>query len=255
MKWKKYMPAAIIFLWFLPFVIILEYTEDMPKSDQEVIGQLYIFVTSLLFIYPIFKWTKRRQKSKHWLWLAFLGIGIFVYLAVRYGRSPARCPACSQVIAIGCSECPQCDAPIVWPCPLCKSPDTKVIMENKNAPNANNILGAVILFVMGIAGLSRLQRLVTYGDLYYLTLGAAALLAAVIYAIKAVKVAKARNRVTLKCRSCGQNSCFDMNDAVPALPEIAFACPHCGQSLEAQQEMKGLTLTCPACEKEIIVPA
>ena len=38
------------------------------------------------------------------------------------------------------------------------------------------------------------------------------------------------------------------------MAEIKFDCEHCGQTLEAPDEMAGETLACPSCEGEIIVP-
>lgn len=36
--------------------------------------------------------------------------------------------------------------------------------------------------------------------------------------------------------------------------EIKFLCKHCGQALEADSDMAGETLNCPACKKVIEVP-
>ena len=33
-----------------------------------------------------------------------------------------------------------------------------------------------------------------------------------------------------------------------------FACPHCGQHLEAEPDMVGMELECPSCGKTITVP-
>lgn len=35
---------------------------------------------------------------------------------------------------------------------------------------------------------------------------------------------------------------------------MTFDCPHCGQNLDAEEDMAGLLLDCPACSKEISVP-
>ena len=35
---------------------------------------------------------------------------------------------------------------------------------------------------------------------------------------------------------------------------MEFACPGCGQNLEAPEEMAGQVVACPACEQEMTVP-
>ena len=39
------------------------------------------------------------------------------------------------------------------------------------------------------------------------------------------------------------------------MPEISFNCPICQQLLEAPEEMTGQVIECPACQKEITIPA
>lgn len=36
---------------------------------------------------------------------------------------------------------------------------------------------------------------------------------------------------------------------------ITFDCPHCSQSLEAEEQMRGAEITCPQCQNPIQVPA
>ena len=38
------------------------------------------------------------------------------------------------------------------------------------------------------------------------------------------------------------------------MADIAFACPECGQGLEAPGEMAGESVACPACNAELAVP-
>lgn len=38
------------------------------------------------------------------------------------------------------------------------------------------------------------------------------------------------------------------------MAEINFDCPHCGQNLDAPEDMAGWAIDCPACEKKIKVP-
>lgn len=38
------------------------------------------------------------------------------------------------------------------------------------------------------------------------------------------------------------------------MAEINFDCPHCGQNLDAPDDMAGMVIVCPACEKNIKVP-
>lgn len=37
--------------------------------------------------------------------------------------------------------------------------------------------------------------------------------------------------------------------------EFTFACPHCGQHLEAESDMVGMKLECPSCGKPLVVPS
>ncbi|OGV70251.1 MAG: hypothetical protein A2283_00325 [Lentisphaerae bacterium RIFOXYA12_FULL_48_11] len=39
------------------------------------------------------------------------------------------------------------------------------------------------------------------------------------------------------------------------MPDISFNCPLCSQQLEAPEEYAGQVIECPACQKEITVPA
>jgi len=45
------------------------------------------------------------------------------------------------------------------------------------------------------------------------------------------------------------------NDNTSADTGFKFSCPHCQQSLEAESDMAGQNLECPACNKAITVPA
>ena len=38
------------------------------------------------------------------------------------------------------------------------------------------------------------------------------------------------------------------------MTDIKFNCPHCGQSLEAPEDMRGLSIECPSCNKSFISP-
>ncbi len=38
------------------------------------------------------------------------------------------------------------------------------------------------------------------------------------------------------------------------MAEINFDCPHCGQNLDAPEDMAGWAIDCPACGKKIKVP-
>ncbi len=38
------------------------------------------------------------------------------------------------------------------------------------------------------------------------------------------------------------------------MAEINFDCPHCGQNLDAEEDMAGWSIDCPACSKKIKVP-
>lgn len=38
------------------------------------------------------------------------------------------------------------------------------------------------------------------------------------------------------------------------MSDINFDCPHCGQNLDAPEDMPGMVINCPACEKPIKVP-
>jgi DNA-directed RNA polymerase subunit RPC12/RpoP len=38
------------------------------------------------------------------------------------------------------------------------------------------------------------------------------------------------------------------------MSDFKFNCPHCGQSLEAPEDMLGETITCPACTGSIVLP-
>jgi len=38
------------------------------------------------------------------------------------------------------------------------------------------------------------------------------------------------------------------------MPDIEFACPSCGQTLEAPLEMAGESVECPSCQEVMVVP-
>src|SRR5690348_12911887 len=38
------------------------------------------------------------------------------------------------------------------------------------------------------------------------------------------------------------------------MADIIFDCPHCQQSLEAPPEGAGLTIACPKCSKDVVIP-
>ena len=39
------------------------------------------------------------------------------------------------------------------------------------------------------------------------------------------------------------------------MPDISFSCPHCGQSLEAPEELAGESIECPSCDGAIAIAA
>jgi membrane protein YdbS with pleckstrin-like domain/DNA-directed RNA polymerase subunit RPC12/RpoP len=39
------------------------------------------------------------------------------------------------------------------------------------------------------------------------------------------------------------------------MPDYKFNCPHCGQSLEAPEDMGGQSIDCPSCSKPLVIPA
>lgn len=38
------------------------------------------------------------------------------------------------------------------------------------------------------------------------------------------------------------------------MPDINFDCPHCGQNLDAPEDMAGTGIACPACKETIQIP-
>ncbi len=52
----------------------------------------------------------------------------------------------------------------------------------------------------------------------------------------------------------GSDKMNNAGDTADALANFTFACPHCGQHLEAEPDWVGMECECPSCEKAIIVP-
>jgi DNA-directed RNA polymerase subunit RPC12/RpoP len=38
------------------------------------------------------------------------------------------------------------------------------------------------------------------------------------------------------------------------MPDINFDCSNCGQNLDAPENMAGVTILCPSCKKDIVIP-
>lgn len=38
------------------------------------------------------------------------------------------------------------------------------------------------------------------------------------------------------------------------MPDINFDCPHCGQNLDAPEDLAGVEIECPACSKTVAIP-